>query len=196
MPAGVMLDDISLPLVQELRTLEDRAWVTHQVPGLDGAAHQHLGRQPLMITVTGAMVDDTSLAALEQLRQKFQAHEPVPFAADIATATEIKNVVIDDLRVTELAGRPQQYRYVLRLIEHIPPPPPVQPLAAPGVDLDATGILDQVTGLLDQLPELPGLLDIDLANPVPPLRTLLDGVTSTAGEIGNALKPLGELLGN
>jgi hypothetical protein len=191
MATGVMLDDKSLPLVQEVRSVEDRAWVTHRVPGLDGAAHQHLGRRPLIIIVVGAMADDVSLASLDELRQKFQAHQPLSFTADITTATEIQNVVIDDLRVTEVAGRPQQYRYVLRLIEHIPPPPPAQPLQAPGVDLDAAGILDQITGVLDQLPGLP-----DLSNPVEPLRTLLEGVMTTAGQIGDTLRPLDELLGS
>ena len=61
----------------------------------------------------------------------------MPFTADITTSTDIKQVVIDDLRVTEVAGRPQQYRYVLRLIEFIPPPPPAVPVVAPGVDRPA-----------------------------------------------------------
>jgi hypothetical protein len=195
MPAGVMLDDMSLPLVQDVRTGEDRAWVAHRVPGKEGAAHQHLGRRPVIITVIGAAADDVSLENLSRLRQKFQAREPVPFTADIATATEVQNVVIDDLYVTEVAGRPQQYRYVICLVEHIPPPPPPQPLAAPGVELDAEGILDQVTDVLGELPDLSGLLDLNLVNPVPPLKTLVDGVTSTAGQITDALRPLDELLG-
>ena len=72
MPAGVMLDDIALPLVQNVRTREDRAWVTHRVPGLEGAAHQHLGRRPMLVTVVGAMADDASLEALERLRRKLR----------------------------------------------------------------------------------------------------------------------------
>jgi hypothetical protein len=196
MPAGVMLDDMALPLVQDVRTREDRAWVTHRVPGLEGAAHQHLGRRPTFITIVGAMADDTSLEALEQLRRKFRARAPVPFTADIATATNIQKVVIDDLNVTEVAGKPQQYRYVLRLVEHIPPPPPVQPLTAPGVDLDADGIFDQVTDLVGELPGLDGLLDFDLVNPVPPLQSLLEGFTETTRQLGDSLKPLDDLMGS
>ncbi len=196
MPADVMLDDIRLPLVQNVRTREDRAWVTHRVPGLDGAAHQHLGRRPAVITIVGAMADDASLEALDQLRQKLQAHEPVPFTADITTATDVQNVVINDLHVTEVAGRPQQYRYVVRLIEHIPPPPPVQPLTAPGVDLDAEDIFDGITDVLGELPDLGDLLDLDLVNPVPPLQSLLDGLTTTTEQISQALQPLDDLLGS
>ena len=188
MAAGAMLDDLSLPLVQDVRTFEERAWVTHAVPGLDGAAHQHLGRWPLVITVLGVLAGDTSLEQLEKLRKKFQEHNPLPFVADIATATEIQNVVVDDLRTTEVAGRPQEYRYVLRLVEFVPPPPPPQPLAAPGVDLDASGLLDDLTGALGDLLNLP-----DLANPLPPLQSLVDGVATTASQIGNALQPLSDL---
>ena len=187
-----MLDDLSLPLVQDVRTREDHAWVAHPVPGLDGAAHQNLGRCPVMITLVGVMVDDASLSALEQLRKKFKDHGPFPFTANIATATQVKNVTVDDLAVTELAGKPQQYRYVLRLIEHIPPPPPVQPLAAP--NLDAGDIMGQVSNALGQLPGL-GNLNLDLVNPAPPLRSALDGFASTAGQISAALQPLSDLLG-
>jgi len=196
MPAGVMLDDMALPLVQDVRTRQDRAWVTHRVPGLEGAAHQNLGRRPTVIIVVGAMVDDASLEALEALRDKFQAHEPVPFSADIATATDSQNVVIDDLNVTEVAGKPQQYVYVLQLVEHIPPPPPVQPLTAPGVDLDAGEIFDQVTDLLGDLGDLGSLLDLDLVNPVPPLQSLLEGFTETTRQLGDALGPLENLFGS
>ena len=94
MPAGVMLDDIALPLVQDVRTREDQALVTHRVPGLDGAAYQHLGRRPAVITVVGMLADDESLAAIEELRGRFRAHEPLPFSADITTATDVREVVI------------------------------------------------------------------------------------------------------
>ena len=190
-----MLDDLSLPLVQDVRTSEDRAWVAHPVPGLDGAAYQHLGRCPATIVIIGLMVDDESLAALEQVRTKFEDHQPMPFIADITASTEIKQVVIDDLRVTEVAGRPQQYRYVLRLIEFIPPPPPPTPLTAPGIDLSAADIIDNITGALGELPGLPNLLDLDLVNPVTPLSTVVDGFKATAGQIATALNPLQDLLG-
>lgn len=196
MPTGAMLDDIRLPLVQDVRTWEDWAWVVHDIPGKEGGAHQDLGREPVLITVIGAMVDEESLAALEALRKKFQAHEPLPFVADIGTATEIQEVVIDDLQVTEKAGRPQQYGYILRLKEYLPPPPPVQPLSAPGVELDAEDIFSGVTDLLGELPGLGDLFDLDLVNPVPPMQTILDDFTSVADEISGSLAPLDDLLGS
>ncbi|NWG18876.1 MAG: hypothetical protein HXY39_00980 [Chloroflexi bacterium] len=194
MPTGVMFDDFHLPLVQDVRTYEERAWVTHQVPGLDGAAHQHLGRYPAIVVVIGMAVDDESLAALEQLREKFQAHAPAPFTADIMTAIDVQQMVIDSLHITELAGKPQQYRYVVRLIEHVPPPPAVAP-GLPGIDDEAQGLFDNLTGVLGDLPELPNLLDLNLVNPTEPLRTVVDQFASEAEQIGGALGPLADLLG-
>jgi hypothetical protein len=187
-----MLDDINLPLVEDIRTYEDRAWVALRIPGKDGAAHQDFGRRPAHIRISGRMLGADSLADLETLRGKFQAFEPLSFTADIATATEIQKVVIDDLRVIEMAGRPQQYQYILFLIEFLPPPPPPAPLQAP--DLDADDLFGDITDLLDELPDL-GALDLDLVNPLPPLMGLVDGVAGASESIASALGPLDALLG-
>lgn len=195
MPTGVMLDDVSLPLVQDVRTFEDQAWVAHRVPGLDGAAIQNLGRRPLTVVVVGATVDEDSLAALTTLRRKFRAHQPVPFTADIATATNVTRVIVDDLRVTEVAGSPQQYRYWLRLIEHVPPPPPAGPPAGPDLSSEGSSLLNDITGALGSLPGLPNLLDLNLVNPTPPLRSLVETFTATTRQVSGALGPLNDLLG-
>jgi hypothetical protein len=193
MPAGVMLDDLTLTVVQEVRIFEDRALVALTVPGREGVAHQDFGRRPAHIKVVGFMLGDNSLADLEALRKKFQERQPLPFTADIAVATQIQQVVIDDLRLSEVAGRPQQFLYVLFLLEFLPPPPPPTPLEAP--DLDAGDLFDEITDLLDELPDL-GALDLDLANPLPPLMGIVDSVTEAAGGITSALGPLAELLGD
>lgn len=187
-PTGVMLDDIALPLVQDVRTREGQALVSLAVPGLEGAAYQHLGRRPAQITVLGVLADDESLTRLEELRRRFHDHAPLPFSADITTATDVQQVVIADLYVSELAGRPQQFRYVLRLLEYVPPPPPAPPAQAPGVDRDAGDFLDGVGDLL-------GLPDLGLENPLPPLGGLLDGATGVASGLAEALGPLADLLG-
>ncbi|MFQ3662076.1 MAG: hypothetical protein SNJ69_06740 [Chloroflexaceae bacterium] len=189
MPSGVMLDNIALPLVQDVRTHEDQALVSLPVPGMEGAAYQHLGRRPALITVLGMLADDESLAALEELRRRFYAHDPLPFSADITTATDVRQVVIDDLQVRELAGRPQQFHYTLRLLEYVPPPPPAPLVQAPGVDLDADAFLAGVGDLL-------GLPDLSLDDPLPPLRGLLDGAREHATRLSEVLRPLAELLGD
>ncbi len=130
-PVRPMLGDLELPLVQILRTEEDQVWVEHGVPALEGSLLQRLGRGPVRVRVEGVMADTASLEDLEALRRLYQAAEPVTFAADIMTATEVQQMVIADLVVRELAGRPQRYYYALTLVEHIPTPEPVTPGPGP-----------------------------------------------------------------
>jgi len=135
-PIHPMLDDIELPLVQVLRTEEDQIWVEQGVPALEGSLLQRLGREGARIYVEGIMADDTSLDELEKLRKKHHAAQPVPFVADILTATEVKQVLIDDLNVRELAGKPKRYFYDMTLLEFVPtreptPPPPPPPPPPP-----------------------------------------------------------------
>jgi hypothetical protein len=137
------------------------------------------------------MADESSLVSLEDLRKKYKDHQPMSFAADIATATEVQKVVIDDLHVTEIAGRPQQYSYVLRLLEYIPPPPPVKKQE---LSLDAGSLMDGITNTLGDLPGL-GDLNLNLVNPLPPLKSMVGGVTSVADQMTAALGPLNDLFG-
>lgn len=136
-PIRPMLDDFELPLVQSLRTEEDQVWVEHGVPALEGSLFQRLGRAPTRVLIHGAAADDESLAHLERLRQLFQAAAPVPFVADIMTATRVTQVLVADLAVREVAGKPQQFHYWITLLEYVPtpdpiePPPPVDPVDPP-----------------------------------------------------------------
>jgi len=95
-PVRPMLGDIELRLVQKLRTEEDRVWVEHAVPALEGSLVQHLGRGPVRVRVEGVMADTRSLEDLEGLRQLYQAAAPVVFAADIMTAGEMPKVSVSD----------------------------------------------------------------------------------------------------
>jgi hypothetical protein len=119
-PVRPMLDDFELPLVQVLHTEEDQIWVEQGIPQLEGSLLQRLGRASTRIHVEGVMADDKSLEQLEKLRKKHHAAQPVPFVADIMTATEIKQVLIEDLDVRELAGKPRRYFYCMDLLEFVP----------------------------------------------------------------------------
>jgi hypothetical protein len=147
-----MLDDFELPVVQQLRTEEGQVWVEHGVPALEGSLFQHLGRQPARIFVHGVMVDDESLDKLERLRELFQAAEPVPFVADIMTATDVKQVLVADLSVREVAGKPQQYHYCLTLVEFVPTPDPIIPPPPPPPREEPC---DQTKGSIEIRVELP-----------------------------------------
>jgi len=77
------------------------------------------------------------------LDDKFRKATPVPFVADIVTDSKIDLVLIDDLRLQQLAGKPERYGYILTLREFIKP---VAPADASALD---TSILDDAKGLVD-----------------------------------------------
>ncbi len=197
---AVMLADIELSGVQEIHTDEERAIVEHRVPGMAGAVLQDLGRGATAIMLTGVFHGEEVLDDLEGLRETFQAGEPVLFTADITTATDVSDVLIDDLVVREVAGRPNTYRYDIVLMEYVPPPAPA--LTGPETPIDAEieaeadGFLDAVTDGLVDLPAVEGLLDIDLVDPTAPLTGIVDGLSTSVDGLDDVLASLSDLLGS
>ena len=192
-PITPMLGDVELRTVQNIATVERRALVEHRVPGMAGSAFQDLGRPSTSIKLEGILFGDESRTKLEGLRGKFQAAEPVSFAADIATATEIVDVLIEDLRVVEVAGRPGTFLYQILLRESPPPPPPVDPLAGLNADIlgDAQDLFDQAAGLADVLNTLGNVPSF--GDPTEPLGGILDQFESVTGGMSSTLSPLEEL---
>ena len=192
-PITPMLGDVELRTVQNIATVERRALVEHRVPGMAGSAFQDLGRPSTSITLEGILFGEESRAGLESLRTKFQAAEPVSFTADITTATEIVDVLIEDLRVVEVAGRPGTFLYQIVLRESPPPPPPVDLLAGLNADIlgDAQGLFDQATGLANVLNTLGNVPSF--GDPTEPLNGILDSFGAATGDLPAALAPLEEL---
>jgi len=138
-----------LPQVQELTTSDLRALAEHKAPGKDGSMLQNLGRAPTAVTVRGVATDPESLDLVEQLKTDLRTGQPVAFVADITTDTTIEQVLIDDLQVRQLAGRPDRYAYVLTLREYVEP---VEPESSAALDADiAADASDLTGGLLDGL---------------------------------------------
>jgi hypothetical protein len=144
-----MLDDLELPQVQEIATLERRVLAEHKPPGMAGSLLQNLGRRPTRLTLWGVASGPDALSFVEKLDGKFRAAQAVPFSADIVADAAIERMIIDDLRVQELAGRPERYAYVLTLREFIEP---VEPKDDSLLDAD---ILGEAAGLIDDM--IPGL---------------------------------------
>ena len=138
-----MLDDIELVQVQEIGTFDRRALAEHKPPGMSGSLLQNLGRRPTRLSLWGVASDSNAQSFIEKLDTKFRAGKPVPFTADIVADSEIQQMIIQDLRVQDLAGKPQRFAYVLTLREFIKP---VEPEATSGLD---PGILDDATNLMD-----------------------------------------------
>jgi hypothetical protein len=189
-----VLDGWEIPRISTIQTVESRSMVELAVPGMTGSLYQDLNSTPARIVITGSLYsDDVRDQFLNDLRGKYKAGDPVTFVADIVTATEVQYVVIDELRMEEKAGTPDEMTYWLALRESPPPPPPPDPLG--GLDsglLDkAKGLVDSAAGALDAITKLGSLPD--LKDPTPPLKGTLDGVKSITGGlsgVGGGLKDL------
>ena len=140
-----MLDDIELPQVQEITTHEQRVLAEHKPPGMAGSLLQNLGRRPTRLVLWGVATGTEAQSFIEKLDNKFRDGQPVPFTADIVADAEIEQMVIDDLRVQDLAGKPQRYAYVLTLREYIKPPEPED------TSFLDTDILDDAQNIMDDL---------------------------------------------
>jgi hypothetical protein len=138
-----MVDDVELELVQEITTYDLRNLAEHKPPGMDGSLLQNLGRRPTRLVLWGVATGPDALQTTQKLDEKFRAHQPVSFTADIVNDAEIQKMFIDDLKVQDLAGKPERFAYVLTLREFIEP---VEPATTAG-PLDTSALGDS----LDQL---------------------------------------------
>ena len=132
--ARPMLDDIELQNVQYIEVDGDQVLTQHDIPALEGDFFQRLGRRASQVTLTGvltgpdAQADSAAEAELDvkarlkRLRDKFRAATPVSFVADITTSTRIDQVLIEEMGVRELAGKPERFEYTFTLREYIPAP--------------------------------------------------------------------------
>jgi hypothetical protein len=140
-----MLDDLELPQVQEIATYERRVLKEHKPPGMDGSLLQNLGRRPLRLALWGVATGPQAIEFVQDLDAKFRAEQPFPFVADIIAEVQIDEVLIDDLKWQELAGKPQRYAYVLVLREHSEPN---EPEDTSSVDVS---VLDDVLDIMNDL---------------------------------------------
>jgi hypothetical protein len=192
-PVIPMLGDVELRTIQHITTLERRALVEHRVPGMTGSAFQDLGRPSARVQLEGVLFGEEAGADLEKLRTKFQSAEPVAFAADISTATQIVDVLIEDLRVVEMAGRPSTFMYAIVLRESPPPPPAPDPLGALNTDIlgDAKTLFDQATSLVSVVGALGSIPSF--GDPTEPLGNVIDTFGDVTTGLTGTLTPLGDL---
>lgn len=189
-----MLGSFALEGIEHIESFERRALAEHRVPGLAGSYFQDLGTTANSIIVAGTRHGDEARDAfLNGIRQIFNRGEQTTFVADINTATDITEVVVEELEVAELGGRADSFRYAIRLRKYVPPPAPP---AAGLLDVEA-GILDDAAGLLDTLNTLDALGSIpNLGDPTPPLREALSGVTAATSELPATVDTVNGLLGS
>jgi hypothetical protein len=150
-----MLDDLELPRVQTITTQDQRMLSELKPPGMAGSLLQNLGRRPLRVVVSGVATGPDGLAAVQKLDDKFRAGDPLPFVADIVTDADLQQVLIEDLQIKDLAGKPDRRAYVVTLQEFIKPVNP-EPATALDSDIlaDATDRLDAVVGNIGAIQSL------------------------------------------
>jgi hypothetical protein len=172
-----VLDRLALPLVQEITTHDRRVLSEHKPPGMSGSLLQNLGRRPLRVVLWGVATGPNALATVQQLDEMFRAAKPVPFVEDIVTDAHLDLVLIEDLRLQELAGKPLRFSYVLTLREFIKP---VDPAPATGLDPSILGdALDRVKGIVDGIAAAQALAT-GLARFVPQFTDLLARLQAAA----------------
>lgn len=144
-----MLDDLELPQVQEIATVDHRTLAEHKPPGMEGSLLQNMGRRPTRLALWGIASGPGAQSFAEKLDGKFRNGKPLSFTVDIIADSRIDKMLIENLRVQDLAGKPQRYSYVLTLREYIVP---VEPEDTSSVD---AAIQDDARNLVDSM--LPGL---------------------------------------
>jgi hypothetical protein len=117
-----MLGDLELETVQRIETEEGQVLTRHQIPALEGDFLQRLGRRGSRVSLAGVVVGPEVRERLQKLRAKVRTAEPVAFASDIATATRLAEVLVEELDVREIAGRPERFEVALALRELTEPP--------------------------------------------------------------------------
>ena len=154
-----MLDGLELPQVQEITSYDRRSLAEHKPPGMSGNVLQNMGRRPTRLVLWGVATGPDALKFTEQLDEKFRAAKAVPFTADISKDSQIELMFIDDLKLQELAGKPQRFGYVLTLREFIKPVEPEN--AGAGLDTDILGdALNQLNNLTSGFEILGQLSDV------------------------------------
>ncbi|GJH28942.1 peptidoglycan-binding protein [Caballeronia novacaledonica] len=118
-----MIDTLELAQVQSIDVTEREALEQHEVPALEGDFLQSLGRRAARVGLSGVLAGDEAAGALKTLREQHRQSAPLPFVCDIATATRLDQMLIEDLQVREVAGKPSRFAYRIDLVEYTPAPP-------------------------------------------------------------------------
>jgi hypothetical protein len=202
---AVRIGKIELNGVQELHTEESRTLVEQRVPEQQGSVFQDLGRDPVSIILDGLLFSAEALSSLENLREAQIKAQPLAFAADIAVGTDLTDIIIEDIKIRQVAGYAHRYRYSMRLREYKQPPEPANAAQQPVNDavaadaetwsddsLAAASVLQDPASLPEALQKNPGLLAhvsaSELAGSISQNASSING--SKFSEILNAVKKI------
>ncbi|MBC6459911.1 hypothetical protein [Actinomadura sp. HBU206391] len=186
--ATPMIGNVTLSAVQWMRQETDAELIAWRVPGLDGTPHQRLGRGSHRVHVSGVLLGDTAADDLAALQALVKDGAQTTFTADIVTALELQQVVVESFVAEQVVGRAGQYAYTVVVAEDPPLPAPAEVGAFGGLEgfgeLGFDGLDDVLGDISDLAGDLTGALD-----------SALDAIVSAVplGDIGgitNVLQPL------
>src|SRR5262249_11025679 len=107
MPVRPMLGELDLVQVQRIVVDDTEVFAAHAAAGVDADYLQRLSHRSATIRLSGVVSGERARRGLADLRARFRDAEPVAFAADVATATRVDQVLVEELAVREVAGRPE-----------------------------------------------------------------------------------------
>ncbi|MCI5142632.1 MAG: hypothetical protein D3909_13110 [Candidatus Electrothrix sp. ATG1] len=137
---SVRLGKITLAAVQHISIEEGR--VAGRKSGADtfsASLPGSGGLTPTVLVMEGLLFGPEYLAELKELRRVWIAGEPLAFAADIAVGSELTEVVIEELRVEQMAGYVERVQFWMRLREYEEPLGDAVTSVDAGVRADAEG---------------------------------------------------------
>ncbi|MCD1294326.1 hypothetical protein CUJ83_04850 [Methanocella sp. CWC-04] len=118
--------------VSNISTSDSRSIVEHKVPGMEGSVFQNLGRAAVRISFDGAFQGKNAKSLLEAIRSKFKQGTALPFTSDVSGSADVTKVIIEDLKIQDVAGIQGKYSYSIILREYKEPPP--EPTTPPSQD--------------------------------------------------------------
>lgn len=191
MKAKPMLGEFEIDGILTIESFERRVLAEHRVPGLAGSYLQDMGTEANLVVIRGSTAgDDARDDFLQHIRDLFNKGDPVTFTADINTATDLTDVLIEDLQVAEVGASPDSFRYAITLRKYVKPPePPPSGLLDEGILGDAQKLVDAVS-TIDQLGSIPNIGD-----PTKPLTGAMDQVQSAAAPLSGIVDRVNALFG-
>lgn len=180
---AIVVSDIELDRIHDLTVHEHQAIVEHQIPGSEGNAFQNLGRKPVAIHIGGVLQGQEGIETLQKLREKFNAHEVISFASDASTPTDIDQVVIESLKVREIAGKPLFFRYHMVLKEVVQRPSDLSDAQALA-EIDAS-VLSEAEDFLANVED-----GLNALNQAAAVKAVADKLSPQIARLGELLKKL------
>jgi hypothetical protein len=211
-----LLGEISLDYVQHIEHSLEGGYLSSVIPGLEGELQQRVARPSHRIAIRGILYGEGAADALSSLQEAAKNGVELTFSADITSALDIQQVVIDGFHAAQEVASPGRYSYEIRLVESPPLPPPAQLSGFGGLDDfglgdlgfdtdimgdltdlagDIAGAVNDALGVLDALDALAGLDGLSVGGVLQPMQDVGDSVSPLASTFKDSMSSLSDLFG-